>query len=192
MPKSKKSATPEPLDLIARLHNLVSLLPTNSQKEIAVDTFKEIATFFSNLHQKFAELPTQEEAENVRKSLSRLEELLQQAGDNPNVAQAFGLSKKAKKTPSKARETKDYDLDIDSFAQALKNLPADKISSSLNKLTVAQIKTVSITIGKSLESKRKAEMINEIARYIEEQRMRDRLAGRTESEWSISDQAVAK
>ncbi len=190
MPKSKKPTTPETFAFLAGLQNLLGLLPTDAQRKEATATFDKVIHFFTDLRGKFGALPTREEAADIQQSLIKLEELLRQAETNPALAKSVGVNQKPKKTSTRTAIKEQSEVDVSALAETIKRLPAEEIRVQLSdkKHLAVTIKQVALALGMTPGSKAtKAALTNQIVNYIENARMSDRLAGRTESEWSLAD-----
>lgn len=190
MPKSKKPTTPETIAFFSSLQNLLGLLPTEDQRRETTAIFNKLIHFFTDLRDKFSALPTREDAADIQQSLARLEELLRQAETSSKFAESIGVAPKPKKTSTRTTAKKPSEVEVSALAETIKRLPAEEIRARLSdKLHLAAtIKQVALSLGIMPGSKKsKAMLIDEIINYIETARMGDRLAGRTESEWSLAD-----
>lgn len=185
MANSKKPVTPDAFDFIAGLQSLLGSLPPEEQRREAMAAFNELISFLTGLREKFNALPTREDAAKLQPSLSRLEELFRYTEKSSATTQSANLNQKPKKSS---------DIDVSALGEAIKRLPADEITSRLdNKQYLAStIKAVAVELGMKPGSKEnKTVLISRIVNYIENARMSDRLAGRTDSEGATTKQDEA-
>lgn len=194
MPKSKEPM-PDTFSFLLGLQNLLELLPTEDQRQETTAIFNKLIHFFTDLRDKFSALPTREDAADIQQSLIRLEELLRPAETSSALAEAVAINQKPKKTSSRAATKKPSEADISALAETIKRLPAEEIRARLSdkKHLMATLTQVAQALGMTPSSKRsKAILVDEIVNYIENARMGDRLAGRTESEWSLANPNAAE
>jgi hypothetical protein len=166
-------------------------LPTEAQRQEATATFNQLILFFTDLRDKFSALPTREDAADIQQSLARLEDLLREAEKSPAIAQSVGIGQKPKKTAARTTSVKEDEIDVSRIVGAIKRLPADETRNLLGnkEFSATAIKQVALALGMKPGSKAtKPVLIGQIVNYIENSRMSDRLAGRTDSEWLPAEQ----
>jgi len=176
------------------LQSLFGSLPTEEQRREASASFSELINFLTGLRDKFNALPTREDAAQVQPALSRLEELFRYAEKRSAIAQSNGAGQMPKRSSSRAASAKESEVDVPALVDAIKRLPADEITPKLNsrQYSVAIIKATASALGMKPSSREaKAVLIGRIVNYIENARMSDRLAGRTDSEWLLTGQNEA-
>ncbi|HMV48796.1 MAG TPA: hypothetical protein PLD20_02820 [Blastocatellia bacterium] len=186
MPNSQKPTTP---DFVAGLQLLFGSLPSEQQRGEAMAAFDKLIGFLADVREKFAALPTREQAAELQPSLAKLEELFRYA-ERSLPGGSLATDAKPKKSGSRAVAAKESEVDISSLAAAIKRLPAEGIQAQLEgrQHSVAAIKAVAATLGIKPGSKEtKVSLVSRIVNHIENIRMSDRLAGRTDSEWSVSE-----
>lgn len=188
MPKSKEPML-DTFSFLLGLQNLLELLPTEDQRQETTAIFNKLIHFFTDLRDKFSALPTREDAADIQQSLVRLEKLLSQ------TAKADDINQNSSNAPTRKATKKPSEADVSALAEAIKRLPAEEIRARLSdkKHLAATIKQVAQVLGMTPGSKRaKAILIDEIVNYIENARMGDRMAGRTESEWLLANPNAAE
>ncbi len=186
MPNSQKSTTP---DFIVGLQDLFGSLPSEQQRREAMEAFDKIISFLAEVRKKFEALPTREQAAELQPSLAKLEELFRYAKKNSSKG-SLADNEKSKKSGSRATSAKKNEVDVSALAAMIKQLSADKIKTQLEgkQYLVQTLKAVAIELGIKPRSKEtKVSLVNSIVTYIEDIRMNEQLAGRTDSEWSVSE-----
>jgi len=183
MPNSKKPATPDAFAFLAGLQSLLDLLPSQEQRAEAQVAFDEIIRFLSDTRDRFLALPTKNEAADLKQSLIRLEELFRQAEQNPAIAESIGLRREASKSKSRATNTAKSEIDADAEAEIIRRLSAEEMRSRLDdkRYTVQDMRAIAQALGLKPGSKESKKVLaGRIVNHIENDRMSDRLAGRSE------------
>lgn len=191
MPKSKKHATPDAFAFLAGLQSLLDSLPSLEQRAEAQAAFDELIRFLSDARDKFLALPTKNEAADLKQSLIRLEELFLQAEQNPTIAQSIGLRSEASKAKSRAIAAAKSEIDADAEAKTIRRLSAEEMRSRLDdkRYSVQDMRAIAQALGlKSGSKESKKVLAGRIVNHIETDRMSDRLAGRTDSKWTPTEQ----
>lgn len=194
MPSSKKPSTPDSFAFLSGLQSLLGQLPTETHRQEAQATFDKVILFFTDLREKFSALPTREDAADIQQSLSRLEALLREAEKSPAIAQSVGIGQKPKKTAARATPAKEIEVDVSRVVETIKRLTADEIKNRLDskEFSASAVKQIALALGMKPASKAtKPVLVGQIVNYIENARMSDRLAGRTNSEWLSAEQESA-
>jgi hypothetical protein len=189
MGKSKKPPKFEVKGFIKGLRSLLEALPSEPQKQKLNDAFTELIGFLTDLQNILLAMPSTEDVSQLRQSLPKLEEFYASAKKVPAIAASVGVGRGSKKRKLSARKTKKVEIDAKRVLANLEKLPADEIRPQLDDKTYSKqsLRLIASEMGlKTASSATRKSLADKIASDIVNQRMRDRLAGRTNRESTVS------
>ena len=185
MAKSTRPARFDVEDFFKRIQSLLGVLPSESQKEEINNAFTELIAFLRDLQNIFQVIPSAEDHAQLRQLLPKLEEFYASVEKVPLIAVSVGAGRKSTKGKSGDTKTKKEGVDAKQLLASLTNLPTDEIRSQLEGKTYlkSDLQNIAAELGIKPDSKEpKKGLADKIANTIENQRMRDSLAGRSTRE----------
>jgi hypothetical protein len=131
---------------VQRLTELVESLPAADEQQKNVAALDDIIRFLSDLRERIAKIPTQEDSTSVRFALNELSALFAKARSNPVLAAAVGLRVTSTRSlgpvPS-VEEIEDAKRAISQFEQ----LPIDQLRVALEGRTAGQLRALAAQLG---------------------------------------------
>jgi hypothetical protein len=122
--------------------------------------------FLSNLKERFAAIPTRDDATGARKALDELASLFAQAKSNPVLGAAVGVSparQRAKSSPVTSEEVDRAKLVMAQF----ESLPTDQLRAAVSELSGRDLKAVGNVLGiRSTQRTSHAALAHQIATKI--------------------------
>jgi hypothetical protein len=166
------------------IQDLLGALPSESQKQEINSAFTELISFLKNLQDIFQAMPSSEDYAQLRPSLSKLEEFYASVKEVPLLAASFGDGRKSTKGNSGGAKAKKEEVDAKQVLASLTGLPTNEIRSQLAGRThsLKDLKNIAAELGIKDSKANKGNLADKIAIAVENQRMRDRLAGRSARE----------
>src|SRR5262245_35836051 len=186
---STKSARFDAGGFIKGLQSLLETLPSESQKQEVNNAFTELIGFLRDLQNFFLAMPSTDDVAQLRQSLSKLEEFNAFAEKVPAIAASIGAGRKSTKRNAGASTAKEVGIDAKLVLASLLKLPADEIRSQLDdkKYSKQSLRLIASEMGlKTTSSATRESLADKIASDILNQRMRDSLAGRSNSDSVVS------
>jgi len=185
MARSTKPARFDAKGFFEGIQVLLDALPSESQKQEINNAITELINFLRDLQNIFQVIPSAEEQAQLGQLLPKLKEFYASVEKVPLIAASVGAGRKSSKRAGGATQAKKERVDAKQVLASLKNLPADEIRSRLEGRTYSKqdLQNLAAELGIKPDSKdSKIGMADKIATAIENQRMRDSLAGRSNRE----------
>jgi hypothetical protein len=185
MARSTKPARFDAKDFFEGIQDLLGALPSESQKQEINNAFTELINFLRDLQNIFQVIPSAEEQAQLGQLLPKLEEFYASVEKVPLIAASVGARSESSKRASGPKPAKREGIDAKRVLAGLTNLPADEIRFRLESRTYSKpdLQNLAAELGIKPDSKdSKIGMADKIANAIENQRMRDSLAGRSNRE----------
>jgi hypothetical protein len=185
MAKSTRPARFDVEDFFKGIQGLLGVLPSESQKEEINNAFTELIAFLRDLQNIFQVIPSAEDHGQLRQLLPKLEEFYASVEKVPLIAVSVGAGLKSTKGKSGDSKTKKEGVDAKQVLASLMNLPTDEIRSRLegNTYSKSDLQNIGAELGiKPGSNATKVNLAEKIATAIENQKMRDGLAGRSTRE----------
>jgi hypothetical protein len=148
------------------LRSLVTNLPTREQKNEIDLALTQLIDFLKDLQSRFQTIPSLEDSEQARQTVSAMQEFLQSAVNQPMIAAALGgaaARAKNKKTPS----TPSSRVDVAVALAELEKLPSNEIRVRLDKYTLSDLRVIAIALNLEPPSKiTKPDIVIQIVGYF--------------------------
>lgn len=192
MGKSKRSSLSNKKAFLAGLRDLVSTLPSESEKQEVRSTFSELIAFLTSLRQTFDTIPSAEEMDETSKAIQKLDELFIKAENNPVVAKALGMPSKPKARKPKSSIAEEDIAKAKNMIASLESLSIDEIRGQLQseKYSLSELRAMAPAVGIRSSSKLSREALaHQITMKIANYRGYRHLSGQTETE-EVADKAT--
>jgi hypothetical protein len=152
MSKSKRPDYFKTKNFVASLRDMLSVLPTESEKQETEASFIALIEFLTRLQRNLSALPSAEDMSGVSQAIQKLEELFVKAETNPTLAGIVGLRRLSGVRRSKPMITEEERAEAKAVLADLEALPIDEIRSKLQSETFSVSKLRAIASVMSIKS----------------------------------------
>jgi hypothetical protein len=129
-----------------RLGELIDTLPTEEDRNRIASELDVLIQFLTTLKSHLQSVPTQQDALATRSAIDQLRSLFVHAKTNPFLASAFGIKAALPRPKAPAitpEEIERTNLAISKFD----SLPIDELRSTLDKMSIRELKAVASAVG---------------------------------------------
>ncbi|TET39850.1 MAG: hypothetical protein E3J66_07605 [Dehalococcoidia bacterium] len=149
MGKSKQRNHLKTKTFIAGLRDIVSAVPTESDKQEIQRSFSVVIEFLTSLQKNFDALPSTEDMNKVSQAIQKLDRLFVKAEADPVLASTLGLRRPTPTRRSKLTITEDETAKAKATLAKLESLTIDEIRSQLQSKTysMSELRAIASVMG---------------------------------------------
>lgn len=181
MGKSKQTNYLKTKIFIASLRDMVSVLPTESDKQEMQRSFSVVIEFLTSLQKNLDTLPSVEDTNKVSQAIQKLDQLFMKGKTNPVLASALGLRPPTPSRRSKPVVTEEETAEAKLALAKLETLPVDEIRSQLQSeiYSMSQLRAIASVMGiRSTKGINRDTLVHQIAMKVANYRGFQRLLSR--------------